>query len=497
MPRILVIDEDRAVLQSVRQAFNKTGIQVLTARSAGRGLALSAERRPDVVIHDLAASRDGGWTLVDQLRGQDARTPLIVVAAPNGNQTVIEAAKRGAYDFLWKPIDYARLRELVRGALVRPLTGWPPMAQAEEGEDRLRERAVAADLLLGRSPPMQQLYKEIGRAAVGDVAVLLIGETGAGKSLAAHTIHRHGTRRGERFATLDPSGMPVERLERELFGYEPGAFAGASSRRIGWLERAVGGSLLLEQVEQLPPRVQGQLVGLFEGRRIQRVGGAPIAADVRILATTRRELEPLVAAGRFRADLYHYLRSFAIRVPPLRERLADLAELIDYYGARFRQITRRDEPWLAPELLEVLGEYRWPGNLWELQSVVRQIFWRSRGQTPSTDTLPEPVRPAKVSVSGATPTAELASLDELIAAAFQTAEGSELYAACVALFDRYLCSRVLAHTGGNQSRAARILGMTRRSLRTKIRRWAEAPVKTRKSRKPKRAAQPAPRRSRS
>lgn len=493
MPRILVIDEDRAVLQAVRQAFNKTGIQVLTARSAGRGLALAAQRRPDLVVHGLSRSPDGDWTPLDHWRQQHPRTPLIVVASSNGNQAVIEAAKRGAYDFFWKPLDYGRLREQVRDAVASSLS--------EQGRGAANRAAGGphADVLLGSSTPMQELYREIGRAALADVAVLLIGETGSGKSAAARAIHRHGTRRDERFSTVDPAGIPVERLEHELFGYEPGAFARAPSRRIGWLERSFGGTLLLKQVEQLPPRVQGQLVGLFEQGRIQRVGGAPIAADLRILATTRRELEPMVAAGRFRPDLYYYLRGFAIRVPPLRERLDDLAELVDYFWTRLGLTTGAETPKLGPDLLEVLVEYRWPGNLWELQSVVCQTFWRSRGRTPSLETLPERVRPAsKVFATGtAAPPAELASLDELIAAAMRSAEASDLYAACVALFNQYICSRVLTHTGGNQSRAARILGMTRRSLRTKIRRWTETPVTARKGRQPKVAAKRTPKRSRS
>lgn len=492
MPRILVIDEDRTVLQAVRQAFNKTGIQVLTARTAGRGLALAAERGPDLVVHGLACSHEGDWTPLVQWRERHPRTPLIVAAPPDGNQAVIEAAKRGAYDFAWKPLDYVRLRELVREAVARSPLDREPRAAARASV------GMPNDRLLGGSVAMQELYREIGRAAPADVAVLLTGETGAGKSAAARAIHRHGTRQAERFSTVDPTGMPVDRLEHELFGYEPGAVAGAPSRRIGWLERSFGGTLLLKQVEQLPPRVQGQLVGLFEQGRIQRVGGSPVAADLRILATTRRELEPMVAAGRFRSDLYYHLRGFAIRLPPLRERLDDLAELIDFFWTRLGVAIGEETPMLGPDLLDVLIEYRWPGNLWELQSVVCQTFWRSRGRTPSLEALPERLRPpTKVFAVGTAPPPELESLDELIAAAMHRAETSELYAACVALFDRYICNRVLTYTGGNQSRAARILGMTRRSLRTKIRRWTETPVAARKGRKPKVAAKRTPKGSRS
>ncbi|HEX5444036.1 MAG TPA: sigma-54 dependent transcriptional regulator, partial [Pirellulales bacterium] len=404
------------------------------------------------------------------------------------NRTMIEAARRGVYDFLWKPIDVVRLRELVRGALAHAVA-------RNEPEISRVDCVTAAEVLLGRSTAMQALYKEIGRAAQGDVAVLLIGETGAGKSLTARTIHRHGHRRQERFATVDPSGMTVERLEHELFGYERGAFVGAAARRIGWLERSSGGTLLLKQVEQLPPRVQGQLVGLFEEQTIRRIGGgSPVAADVRIVASTPRELEPLVAAGRFRADLYYHLESFAIRVPPLRERLADLAELVDHFWRRLTQHRNDGHSEFGQELLDALAEYRWPGNLWELQSVVYQIFWRSRGQTPWREALPEPLQPTRSTVvSGAgSPPVALASVDELISTAAQG--GGDLYAACVALFDRYLCSRVLEHTGGNQSRAARILGMTRRSLRTKIRRWSE-PTNDARPAKPRPAAKKTARRA--
>lgn len=494
MPRILVIDEDRSVLQAVRQAFNKTGIQVVTARTASRGLTLAAERSPDVVIYDLATSLDGGWVLLDRLRAENAQVPVVVISAPDGNRTMIEAAKRGAYDFFWKPLDVVRLRELVRAVLSRPTV---TVAGPNEDED-CAACPAPGERLLGRSSAMQRLYKEIGQAALGDVAVLLIGENGAGKSLTAQTIHRHGVRHGERFSMLDPSGMTVERLEHELFGYERGAFVGATARRIGWLERTSGGTLLLKQVEQLPPRVQGRLVGLFEERTIRRIGGgSPVAADVRIVASTPAELEPLVAAGRFRADLYYHLESFTIRVPPLRERLTDLAELIDHFWARLTHRIKNEQHAFAPELLDALAEHRWPGNLWELQSVVYQIFWRSRGQTPWREALPEPLRPARspaISGAGAAPTA-LEAVDELISSTVTNRGASDLYAACVAMFDRYLCSRVLEHTGGNQSRAARILGMTRRSLRTKIRRWAESSAEVRQ-RKPRQAPKKAVRRAR-
>lgn len=440
-------------------------------------MTLASERRPDLVIHDLLRSSGERWALLDRLRAENARTPLIVLAPPDGNGTVIEAAKRGAYDFVWKPIDYVRLRELVRGALARSSAS-PTKTAATPAR-----RHCPAEVLLGSSGPMQELYKEIARASPRDVAVLIVGETGTGKSLTARTIHRHGPRRAERFASIDLSGMPVERLERELFGYERGAFAGAHARRLGWLERSGGGTLLLEEIDQLPPRVQGQLVGLFEQRRLRRVGGeAALAPDVRILAATRHELGPLVADSRFRADLYYHLDNFTIRVPPLRERLADLPELVDYFWTRITP-DAEELPGANRELLDVLAEHRWPGNLWELQSVVYQMFWRSRGQALSPDSLPDALRPARTAtVAGADPgPTELQSLDEIITAAFQGNGAGELYTACVAVFDRYLCSRVLTHTGGNQSRAARILGMTRRSLRTKIRRWAPAPKPKKKS----------------
>lgn len=462
MPTLLVVDDEPAILLAFRRAFRNTGLEVLTAESAADGLALAEQRRPDVIVLDVQLPDLGGLDLYRRLRQLDARTPVLFITGKTTTDTAIEAMKLGAYDYLFKPLELAPLRQVIDRALaLSRLAHVPAVVADEEGVDD------RADVILGRCPAMLQVYKAIGRVAGQDVAVLITGETGTGKELVARAIYQHSRRASGPFLAINCAAIPDQLLESELFGHERGAFTGADRSRVGKFEQAAGGTLFLDEVGDMSPLTQSKLLRVLQEQRFERLGGnESIQADVRLLAATNQDLEALVAQGRFRQDLFYRLSVFTIPLPPLRERGDDLVLLVQHYLRRFNRELGKDVQAVAPEALGLLRQYPWPGNVRELQSVLKQALLHAAGSVLVPDFLPESLRRAGQAEA---PTAEgggpLVSFIEA-----RLAAGTEnLYEESLRRVERMLLPRVLQHTGGNQVQAARILGITRGSLRNKLR----------------------------
>lgn len=470
VPRLLIIDDDRAALLRLRQAFRTTGVRITTA-PPGRHAGSSAKgRAPDLVILTAGMATRDDWPQLDRWRRSGV--PVIaVLPAPDGSRA-IAAVRRGVDAFFFKPLDYARVRDTALGLMRRHAA---PVSVSEASANGQADRP---DRMLGRSRAMVGLYKQLALAALAPTPVLLVGETGSGKDLAAFSVHRHSARSAGRCERIDVANIPVERLDLEIFGHEP-ASPSRGQRRLGWVERCEGGTLVLSEIDRLPMRTQARMLTVIERHLVTRVGGARAApSGVRILASTRDDLEPLVRAGRFRPELFYYLREFVVAVPPLRERADDLPELVDHFVARFSGELGIAPPLVAPEALDRLARHRWPGNVWELQCVLRKAICRSDGRLVTRASLTDDLAPRPV-VSGAGPTRPpLTELESAIRHALQHG-GTTLYADSVAFFDRFICQRVLDHTTGNQSRAARLLGITRRSLRTKMKKWLPPAAKKR------------------
>jgi two-component system nitrogen regulation response regulator GlnG len=470
MPTILLIDDEPVIQHAFRKAFHPPEYETLTARTVADGLALIADRKPDVVVLDVNLPDATGLQAFDRIKQFDARTPVLLITGHGTTELAIQAMKRGAFDYLLKPLAYDQLRELIaRAAVVSRLMSVPAVV-AESGaapED--------SDALVGRCAAMQEVYKAIGRVAGTDATVLILGESGTGKELAARAIYQHGNRAGKPFLAVNCGAIPETLLESELFGHEKGAFTSADRKRIGKFEQCDGGTLFLDEVGELPLLAQVKLLRALQEQRFERVGGTEtIQTNVRVIAATNADLEKLVAAGRFRSDLYFRLNVFTIKMPPLRNRGDDLDLLTDFYLTRFAKEFDRPVPVVPPETRQQLRQYPWPGNVRELQSALKQGILQMSGGVLLPDFLPVLKKASGGEVDASNGVVIQANMrpaldwDRFLSERLE-AGSRELYAECLALMERQLISRVLERTGGNQVRAAELLGITRGSLRHKLR----------------------------
>lgn len=504
MPLALIIDDDRSVLHLVQRSLEKLEIQVLSASSADEGLRLVTERRPDVVLLDILMPRMSGLDVFRKIHELDRRLPVIFITADAGSETAIEAMQLGGYDYLAKPLELNKLNTLVSKALeTRRLMSVPVAVPVREDE---KNTSTTGDLFIGRSPGMLEVFKSIGRVSKQNVTVLIRGESGTGKELVARALYQFSDRSNRPFMAVNCAALPDTLLESELFGHEKGAFTGAERRRIGKFEQCNGGTLFLDEVGDMSPLTQGKVLRLLQEQRFERVGGNDtIETDARLIAATNRPLEQMVEAGTFRGDLFYRLNVVTITLPPLRERLVDIPLLLQYFLTRIRKELNKPEiEGINSEAIDVLQNYNWPGNIRELQSVVRQCVLKATGPVIVPDFLPRSVFEASAvegmggmpgtvpaSFSGTTrtglephpapaadesggealrPAGELPlaiQLQDFVESRLQSGT-TNLYAEAIDVMERYLFTRVLQATGGNQTKTSEILGITRGKVRDRI-----------------------------
>ena len=464
MPTVLVVDDDRTTLHLIKHTFRDTGLTVETAKSATDGLEIVAEHHPDVVLLDVMLPDISGLEAFQNIQRLDARLPVIFITAGGSSDTAIEAVKNGAFDYLLKPLDMERVRELVQQALeMRRLMHVPVTLPGSP------EKLDDDDRMVGRSPQILEVYKAIGRVAPQDVTVLIRGDSGTGKELIARAIYQHSPRSKAPFLAVNCAAIPDALLESELFGHEKGSFTGADRQRIGKFEQCSGGTIFLDEVGDMSPLVQGKLLRLLQEQQFERVGGnQTIKTDVRIIAATHRDLEARSNEGTFRADLYYRLNGFTITVPPLRERGDDIVLLLERFFTLFSRQLKKDVQGIAPDALKLLVEYPWPGNVREMQSAVRRALLQTTGPVLTAEALPEEIRTGvKHEASASSASSVGGTLERLIDSRLHV-DATDLYADALAAMETCLLTRVLRITGGNQSQAAKILGITRGSLRNKI-----------------------------
>jgi two-component system nitrogen regulation response regulator GlnG len=411
-----------------------------------------------------------GLDLFQELRRIDPKSLIVFITGHGTTETAIEAMKLGAYDYLVKPLDVNQLQQVVEQAFaISRLMHVPAIVEeADRPEDK-------PDRLIGSGTAMQIVCKQIGRVAPQDVNVLILGESGTGKELVARAIYHHSRRNQAPFLAINCAAIPEPLLESELFGHERGAFTGAEHRRIGKFEQSHGGTLFLDEVGDMSPRTQAKILRLLQEGRFERLGGSePISVNVRILAATNQDLDALLERGRFRKDLYYRLRGVTIHLPPLRERREDIPELAHYFLFRFNRQLGTAVQSIAPEALELLEAYDWPGNVRQLQSAVREALIVSAGQTILPDFLPAELHREKGSEAEeefegtSLPHVDWQALPEFVEAAIDRRD-PDLYRRALEHFDRLLVTRAMQLADGKQNRAAEILGLSRVTLRAKLR----------------------------
>lgn len=468
MPTILVIDDDRAVLLLVAKALSESDVEVLTAGSAEEGLAAVRNHKPDTVLLDVQLPDESGLEIVTQIHSLDPKLPVVFITVSDKSDTAIEAMRLGAYDFLLKPLDVGQVQDIVERTLNTRRMMQVPVTLADGG---IQEESDTDDQMLGCSPRMLEVYKEIGRVASQDVTVLIYGESGTGKELVARAIYQH-SERGERpFLAVNCAALSETLLESELFGHEKGAFTGADRRRIGKFEQSTGGTIFLDEVGDMSPLVQSKVLRLLQEQKFERVGGTEtIETDVRIISATNRDIERMIEDGEFRLDLFHRLNGYRIDLPPLRERSDDVGILIHYFLHQLSRKLGKDVASISAEVSQLLHDYSWPGNIRELQTVLRKAVLKATGPVLVPEFLPEAVRVDKNSKDAPSDSTDMPPADLSRFVDQQSAVGSNnLYAETIEMTERYLVTRVLRETNGNQSKAAQILGISRGSLRNKIR----------------------------
>jgi DNA-binding NtrC family response regulator len=469
MPSVLVIDDDRSVLTLFQRVLKDSGVTVHVADNATDGMAMLREVHPDVLLLDFLLPEGPSIELAKEVRLFDVRLPVIFITATNDSDTAIEAMKLGAYDYLLKPLDVGLVEALIERALdTRRLMTSPVLMEKSESSDD------ESDVLVGRSPKMLEVYKQIGRVAAQDVTVLITGESGTGKELIARAIYQHSHRLGECFMAVNCAALTDTLLESELFGHEKGAFTGADRRRIGRFEQCDKGTIFLDEVGDMSPATQSKVLRLLQEQSFERVGGhETITVDVRLISATNRNLDQMIADDEFRLDLFHRLNGFEIKLPPLREREGDLALLVDHFLKRFNVQLNKKITSISPETMTLLRNYSWPGNIRELQTAMRRAMLMATGPTIVPETLPVEVRENLPISAGSNVAAGESGEIGVDLARFVdglTSSGSEnLYQETLQMMERYLIARVLRETHGNQSQAARRLGITRGSLRNKMR----------------------------
>jgi two-component system nitrogen regulation response regulator GlnG len=473
---ILVADDDAAIRTVVAQALSRAGYEVRTTGTAATLWRWVQSGEGDLVVTDVVMPDENAFELLPRIKKLRPELPIIVMSAQNTFMTAIRASERGAYDYLPKPFD---LKELV-GIVGRA------MAEPRKNGDAAAHEEIEGMPLVGRSPAMQEIYRSLARLMQTDLTVMINGESGTGKELVARALHDYGKRKKGPFVAVNMAAIPRDLIESELFGHEKGAFTGANQRSVGRFEQAEGGTLFLDEIGDMPMEAQTRLLRVLQQGEYTTVGGrTPIKTNVRIIAATNKDLRTLIQQGLFREDLFFRLNVVPLRLPPLRERIEDIPDLVHHF---FKVAVAEGLPqkYIEQAALDRMKRYRWPGNIRELENLIRRLaalhpqeviteqlveaeleqdMGQSKpGDAASSASLSTPDAYSRVSLSG--------SVEQHLAKMFREfGDGLPppgLYHRVIREIEIPLISAALGATRGNQIKAAELLGLNRNTLRKKI-----------------------------
>jgi nitrogen regulation protein NR(I) len=465
MGNVLIVDDDHQLRQSFEKLLTQEGHRVRTAPSGEAALDLIKAQMPDLVIMDVRLPGMDGLQTFRAVHEIEPKLPVIIMTAYGTTETAIEATKLGAFEYVLKPFEIPDILALIGQALDAG------RFMRSRVELNVPPDTTAADAIIGASKPMQEVYKAIGRVAPTDATVLIRGESGTGKELVARALYQHSLRNDKPFLVINCVAIPETLLESELFGYEKGAFTGAVNRRVGKFEQAHGGTVFLDEIGDMPFSIQAKILRLLQEKSIERLGGRePIPVDVRILAATNRDLEAALAAGRFREDLYYRLKVVTLWLPPLRSRTGDIPLLAEYFLARFAKEMDLDNPGMTAETKALLSNYPWPGNVRELANAMQKALIFSRGYPIHPEDISRAMGGESLSkATGDNHTQEL--IRQWIRQGLLSGTADSMFEVFMDRFASLVISEALDLTGGNRSRAAKLLGISRPTLLSKIDRY--------------------------
>lgn len=451
--KILVVDDEPNVRSSIEEMLDEHGYDVLTAASADEAFSQLKAEQPDLTICDIQMPGMSGLDAFRVMRKTHPKMPVIIMTGFGTTQTAIEATKLGAFDYQLKPFDPDEMLQTVE----RALESVRLMHRQVQIDPKTAAVPAAGDAIIGQSPPMQEVYKAIGRVAETDASVLIRGDTGTGKELVARAIYQHSRRQNMPMLMVNCVAIPDTLLEAELFGHEKGAFTGANARRIGKFEQANGGTIFLDEIGDIPLVTQAKLLRVLQERQFERIGSnETIRVDVRILAATNRNLEQAIAEGKFREDLFHRLNVVTIRIPPLSERRDDVCRLTEYFLHRFSQELGISVPPISEDAMLTLKTYHWPGNVRELEHCIHRALIFTQGYPIQKDDILQALEQSGPTESGKSE--------------YTPKDGIHVGMSLEEVEKQFILM-TLASTNGNKKEAARILGISRRAIYDKLKRY--------------------------
>jgi len=466
MSKLLLIDDEADVQYSFRRIFDSPEVELSTASSGEEGLALIPKLKPDLVLMDIRMGGINGLETLRRIRQLDTKLLVILMTAYGTTATAIEAMKLGAYDYLLKPFDVPKLKEIVTNALkaardMKQVVSYQPLLESEDYELGI----------VGRSEAMQQVFKLLGQVAASDATTLVTGESGTGKELVARAIYHHSHRAAQPFLAVNCAAIPEQLLESELFGHERGAFTGATVQRIGKFEQCHKGTIFLDEIGDMTPPTQTKILRVLQSGTFERVGGNQlIKVDVRVVAATNKPLEQAVAARQFREDLFYRLNVVRIHIPPLRDRREDIPLLVNYFLKTIARDQSRAPKGIAAAAVKALEKYHWPGNVRELENVIRRAHVIAKSEAILPADLPGEITGlggAASSVSTVPTEGGASDAATLARQLFQIARRDPKLKVLPAV-ERELVIQALKETDNNQVHAAKLLGITRATLRKRI-----------------------------
>ncbi|GAX61481.1 response regulator [Candidatus Scalindua japonica] len=447
-PGILLVDDDKNTADGLRKILIQDGYDTICVYTGNEALNLIETNHFDIVITDMKLPDISGFTIIEKVKKKDADIPIIMITAFSSLQTAIDAMKKGADDYLTKPVNIDELELILKKIWEKQLL----IIQNRELRQQLDDKYGFSGLI-GNTPEMQHVFKTITEVAPAAATVLIYGETGTGKELVAHAIHYNSERRDKPFVALHCASLSEGVLESELFGHEKGAFTGAVSERRGRFELADGGSLFLDEIGELNSHVQIKLLRVLETGCFERVGGeTTLESDVRIIAATNKDLEEEIKEGRFREDLYYRLNVINLVLPTLRERREDIGLLTDNFLVKYAAKNKKDIKGFSPQCARILHNYDWPGNVRELENAVERAVVMARNEFIEPDNLPSNISQ---------------SIKKARKDTFRIPAGTTMKEV-----EKKVILDTLQTTNGSKSKAAKILGISTRKIEYKIKEWS-------------------------